>query len=130
MELTKEQCLAIAKELYVYATEGVNKETKPEVLARYTFMQRLFKQYIMENTAMNKPTKTNSTKIKLVAKPKSSPVVSINNTTDIPITTKVKETISEQIPDKKKSLMGKFFNIFRKKDTNEQCINQITEEKQ
>ena len=130
MELTKEQCLAIAKELYVYATEGVNKETKPEVLARYTFMQRLFKQYIMENTAMNKPTKTNSTKIKLVAKPKSSPVVSINNTTDIPITTKVKETISEQTPDKKKSLMGKFFNIFRKKDTNEQCINQITEEKQ
>ena len=130
MELTKEQCLAIAKELYVYATEGVNKETKPEVLARYTFMQRLFKQYIMENTVMNKPTKTNSTKIKLVAKPKSSPVVSINNTTDIPITTKVKETISEQTPDKKKSLMGKFFNIFKKKDTNEQCINQITEEKQ
>ena len=79
---------------------------------------------------MNKPTKTSSTKIKLVAKPKSSPVVSINNTTDIPITTKVKETISEQIPDKKKSLMGKFFNLFRKKDTNEQCINQIAEEKQ
>lgn len=130
MELTKEQCLAIAKELYVYATEGVNKETKPEVLARYTFMQRLFKQYIMENTVMNKPIKTNSTKIKLVAKPKSNPVVSINNTTDIPITTKVKETISEQIPAKGKSLMGKFFNIFRKKDTNEQCINQIAEEKQ
>ena len=130
MELTKEQCLAIAKELYVYATEGVNKETKPEVLARYTFMQRLFKQYIMENTVMNKPIKTNSTKIKLVAKPKSNPVVSINDSTDIPITTKVKETISEQTPDKKKSLMGKFFNIFRKKDTNEQCINQIAEEKQ
>lgn len=130
MELTKEQCLDIAKELYVYATEGVNKETKPEVLARYTFMQRLFKRYIMENTAMNKPTKTNSTKIKLVAKPKSNPVVSIDDTTDIPITTEVKETTPERTPDKKKSLMGKFFNLFRKKDTNEQCINQIAEEKQ
>lgn len=130
MELTKEQCLAIAKELYVYATEGVSKETKPEVLARYMFMQGLFKQYIMENTAMNKPTKTNSTKIKLVAKPKSNAVVSIDDTTDIPITTEVKGSTSEQIPAKGKSLMGKFFNLFRKKDTNEQCINQITEEKQ
>ena len=130
MELTKEQCLAIAKELYVYATEGVNKETRPEVLARYTFMHILFKQYIMENTDMNKPTKTNSTKIKLVAKPKSNPVVSTDDTTDIPITTEVKETTSEQTPDKKKSLMGKFFNLFRKKDNNEQRINQIAEEKQ
>ena len=130
MELTKEQSLAIAKELYVYATEGVNKETRPEVLARYTFMQRLFKRYIMENTAMNKPTKTNSTKIKLVAKPKSNPVVSIDDTTDIPITTEVKGSTPEQTSVKKKSLMGKFFNLFRKKDTNEQRINQITEEKQ
>ena len=130
MELTKEQCLAIAKELYVYATEGVNKETRPEVLARYTFMQRLFKRYIMENTDMDKPTKTNSTKIKLVAKPKSNAVVSIDDTTDIPITTEVKGTTPERTPVKKKSLMGKFFNLFRKKDTNEQCINQIAEEKQ
>lgn len=130
MELTKEQCLAIAKELYVYATEGVSKETKPEVLARYMFMQGLFKQYIMENTAMNKPTKTNSTKIKLVAKPKSNAVVSIDDTTDIPITTELKGSTPEQTPVKKKSLMGKFFNLFKKKDTNEQRINQIAEEKQ
>lgn len=106
MELTKEQCLAIAKELYVYATEGVNKETRPDVLARYTFMQRLFKRYIMENTSMNKPTKTNSTKIKLVAKPKSNPVVSIDDTTDIPITTEVKETTPERTPVKKKVSNG------------------------